>query len=226
MNPNDSLPENQNEARPHTPDMDSTLPPGADAEERFNEFWRQNGSSIFISICLGAVIVIGAQTWRYLDHRAELKTREAYAQATTSDQLIAFAEGHAKHQLAGAAYMQIANEEYTKGQYLQAAGHYNLARETLGGTPFGERAQLGAAISELIDGRTEAALTDLHAVLDNPNFLEVTRAEAAFNLGLYYMQKQDYPALTAIADIADTFGAENTYAEMARRLRNQIPEQK
>jgi hypothetical protein len=226
MNPTDPNSGKQITQRPNKPDTESTLPPGADAEERFNDFWRQNGTSLFVGVVAAALVVIGVQTWRYVHQRIEVKTEAAFANANTNEKLIAFAEDHSKHQLAGAAYMQLANDEYARGQYKQAAAHYALAREKLSGTPFGERALLGAAISELIDGNTKSGLTDLRAILDNPALLELTRAEAGFNLAIYYMQKQDYKSLTGIVDIADTFGAKNVYAEMTRRMRSQIPEQK
>jgi predicted negative regulator of RcsB-dependent stress response len=226
MNPQDLSPDKQNEARPHTPDMDSALPPGADAEERFNNFWKENGVSIFISIVIGAMIVIGAQTWRYVNQRIENNTQIAYAAADTDEKLIAFTQDHPKHHLAGAAFLQLASEDYAKGQYKQAAEHYALAKDKLAGTPFGERATLGVAMSELVEGNVQSGVTDLRAIVDNPEYLEVTRAEAAFNLALYYLKIQDYKSMSGIVDIADTFGQKNVYAEMTRTLRNQIPEQK
>lgn len=226
MNPTDHNSGKEIAKRPPVADTESTLPPGADAEERFNEFWRQNGTSIFVGIAAAAVVVLGVQTWRYIHQRIEIRTEAAFSNANTNEKLIAFAQDYPKHQLAGVAYMQLANDEYARGQFKQAASHYVMAREKLAGTPFGERATLGAAVSELIDGDAKNGLADLRAILDNPDMLEVTRAEAGFNLAIYYLQKQDYKTLSGIIDVADTFGEKNVYAEMTRRMRNQIPEQK
>lgn len=223
MNPQEPTPENQTPAQQRNPDMNSTLPPGADAEERFNEFWRQNGTSIFVAIAIGAVLVIGMQTWKYVQARHEEKVETAYAAADSSDKLISFAVENKNHRLAGAAYLKVANSEYAAGQYLQAGEHYSAAREKLAGSPFYERAALGVAMSEMMNGKIEQGVSDLTSVMNTPEFLELTRAEAAFNLGLHYLKVQDYKALTSVCDIADTFGEKNMYAEMTRRMRDQIP---
>jgi hypothetical protein len=220
MNPQDT--ENKIPAK-HTPDMDSTLPPGADAEERFNEFWRVNGTSIFIAIAVGAVIVLGAQTWRYVSARREASLQKAYAAAQTQEELLTFAGDHSKHALAGAAYLRVAGDEYTAGKYIQAAEHYKMAVEHLAGTPFLERASLGAAMSELLGGQTSEGVASLTAIMNTPDFLEITRAEAAFNLALHYLKVQDYKALATVCDFADSLGEKDMYASMTRGMRNQIP---
>ena len=226
MNPNDPNQVKKVTKMPRPSDMDSELPPGSDAEEHFNQFWKENAGTIFLGIGIAALVVIGAQTWRYVKERREVKAEAVFAEATTDEKLLVFAQDHPKHQLAGAAYMQLANDEYARGQYKQAAAHYTMARETLAGTPFGERALLGAAISELIDGNEKDGVNDLTAILNNPDILEVTRAEAGFNLALHYLQTQNYKALASVIDVADTFGAKNVYADHTRRMRSQIPEQK
>lgn len=227
MNPDDKVPSSEEiQQVQRTPDMDSALPPGADAEERFNNFWKENGVSIFVSLTIAAVVVIGMQVWRYMDQRAQAHTQAAYTEANTSEKLVAFTLDHPKHPLAGAAYLKIAGDEFASGQFKQATEHYLLARDRLSGTPFYERAVLGAAVSEYMGGSEEAGISDMRAVLNNPDNLEVTRAEAAFNLAIHYIQKQDYAALTEIVNIADTFSEKDIYSLMTRSFRTQIPEQK
>jgi hypothetical protein len=228
MNPDDKLPSNVENPTPvqHTQDMDNALPPGADAEERFNNFWSENGTSIFISLIIAAIVVIGMQVWRYSKQRAEVNTEAAFASAISSEQLISFTQNHAKHPLAGAAYMKMADGEFTAGQFKQATEHYLLAKDRLAGTPFQERAALGAAVCEYLGGNVQTGIADMRTILDNPDNLETTRAEAAFNLALLYIQKQDFKSLKEIVDIADTLSANDSYAVMTRSFRAQIPEQK
>jgi len=203
--------------------MDSALPPGADVEERFNEFWRTNETSVFSSIAIGALIVIGAQSWRYVQQRIENNAQQAFLAATTPEELASFAQDNADHSLAGAAYIEIANGEYASGQYKQASEHYALAKDKLTGTVFAERAQLGIAMCEMLSGNTEAGVTDLRAVMDAPDFLEITRSEAAYNLALHYFKVGDFKSLEQIVDIADSFGDSNNYAKAASGMRFRIP---
>jgi predicted negative regulator of RcsB-dependent stress response len=224
--PEDNLPPIKPVRPMNAADKESTLPPGADAEERFNEFWRTNGTAIFTSIAIGAVIVIGAQTWRYVKSRIEKNTQAAYASASNKDQLLTFAQDHDSHALAGAAYFRIANDEFISGQYKQASEHFNMAKERLAGTPFAERAELGRAMSLLMNNQKTEAEMALRAILDNPSNLEETRAEAGFNLAISYLEKKDYASVNAIIEMADTFGEKNSYALHIRDLRYQIPEKK
>ncbi|MFA5258194.1 MAG: tetratricopeptide repeat protein [Opitutales bacterium] len=205
------------------PDLDSTLPPGADAEERFNEFWRTNGTSVFSSIAIGAVIVVGAQAWRYVQQRIENNTQQAYLAAGTPEEMAAFAQDNADHSLAGAAYIEMANGEYARAEYTQAAEHYALAKDKLAGSVFAERAQLGMAMCEMLSGKEETGVADLRAVMDNPLFLAITRAEAAYNLSLHYFKTKDFKALEQVVDIADSFKDGNNYAKATSGMRYRIP---
>jgi predicted negative regulator of RcsB-dependent stress response len=159
--------------------VDSALPPDADPEERFNQFWRENGTSIFSSIAIGAAIVIGMQIWRYIEARAEKHTQESYlAAGNSAEALVSFASEKGKHPLAGASYMQLATAEFARGEYIQAAEHYALAADILSGSAFAERARLGMAMSELMSGKVDSGLESLRAIMDNPDYTELTRAEA------------------------------------------------
>src|SRR5690554_2952685 len=131
--PNDPLNPDNAPNPPQVParskDIDSDLPPDADVEERFNAFWKKNGTTIFASIAVAAVIVLGIQTYRYLDERAEANTRAEYGAAESTEQLIAFAQDNEEHPLSGLAYMELANRRYEQGDYVQAANHYQTAYE-------------------------------------------------------------------------------------------------
>ena len=204
-------------------DIDSALPPGADAEERFNQFWRENGTSIFSSIALGAIVVIGVQTWRYFQNRAEEKTQQSFLQAASAEELTVFAGDNANHPLAGASYMKLANSEFERGEYVQAAEHYALASEKLQGSAFTERAALGIAMCELLAGSKDKAKASLRAIVDNADMLELTRAEAAFNLALQYVKEEDFKSLEEIISITDTFAEGNNYAISTGAMGFRIP---
>lgn len=206
-------------------DMDSTLPPGADAEERFNEFWKQNGTSIFVSIAIAAVVVLGVQTWRYMQQRAEMATRAEYAAAAGShEQLAGFASDNAGHPLAGVAYMDMANAEFQRGEFQQAGEHYRMAREELKGNPLSVRAQMGEAMSALLGTNPDQGVAALRSIVDNVDNLQSTRAEAAYNLAMHYWQKKDWQSLKDIVTLAESFEDGGIYTYQTRLLRDQIPE--
>lgn len=222
-NPADPTPAQGGSHSPRDPSIDSALPPGADAEDRFNMFWKENGTSIFVSIIIGAIVVVGVQTWRYIDNRIEEGISERYSQADSAEELLAFAVDNEGHSLAAAALFKLANGEFARGDYMQAGEHFAAVAEQLSGTPFADRAVLGAAVCRLLGGDKEGGLADLRAIYDNPSMLENTRAEAGFNLAVHYLEAKDYPSLKGVVDVADTLGEKDFYAQSIRQMRNLIP---
>lgn len=228
-NPNDPLQPDNAPNPPTTPvrtkDMDSVLPPGADAEDRFNEFIRTNATSIFSAIAIGAVIVIGMQAWRYYQQRVEEGTRADFAQAATSNAaLLAFAQDHADHNLSGVAYMEVANKDYEAGDYIQAAEHYRMAVEHLQGNPLAGRASMGAAMATLLAGDTAAGTETLRSILNNPAYQNTTRTEAGHALAVYYWEQQDWTAMREVVDTVLTFDESLPYRQMTDSIRKRIPE--
>jgi predicted negative regulator of RcsB-dependent stress response len=168
-------------------DMDSELPPDADAEERFNEFWKKNGSSVFAAIAVGAVIVIGTQTWRHLQAKAELETRQEFGQAQSTEVLETFAQEHDDHSLAGLAYLKLANEAFERGEFSGGGRRLPAGHFAPRGTPLLGRATLGAAVSTLRAGDAAAGATALREILNNESFQPATRTEAGYLLTVHFM---------------------------------------
>ena len=205
-------------------DIDSTLPPGADVEERFNEFWKNNGTAIFAAIALGALVVLGLQTWRYLENRAEQKTRQAFAQAGDRQALTAFAQDNEDHSLAGIAYLQLANEDYNRGEYAQAREHYHLATERLAGTALAGRAAIGAAMAALVGGSEAEGTQALRDILNNPAHQNTTRTEAGHALAVHYWEQQDWQAMREVVDTVLTFDASLPYRMITEQLSQRVPQ--
>jgi len=205
-------------------DMDSELPPDADAEERFNEYWKKNGSSVFAAIAVGAVIVIGTQTWRHLQAKAELETRQEFGQAQSTEVLETFAQEHDDHSLAGLAYLKLANEAFERGEFQAAADDYRLAISHLGGTPLLGRATLGAAVSTLRAGDAAAGATALREILNNESFQPATRTEAGYLLTVHLWEQKDWTAMREVVDVVLTFDEELPFRAMTEDVSQSVPE--
>ncbi len=183
------------------PNADSELPPDADLEERFNDFWKRNGAGIFGGIALGAVIVIGLQLYRHFEQKREDGIRAAYAEAQTPEELLAFAGSHAGHQLAALASLQVADARYAEGQYAAAAELYAQAARGFSDPVLVSRALLGQGMSLLQSGAVESGHALLEAVaLDGAGLAQI-RGEAAYHLAVSRWERGDLQGARAALDI-------------------------
>ena len=171
-----------------------------DFEERVNYIWGRYRTSIIIGVALSIVFVVSVQAVKYLAARRESSIQEVFHEATTNAGLIAFAVDHPNHPLAGFSYLQVANTEYIDKNYKQAAYHYEAAFETLEGTPLAERALLGFAMTQLMSGNGESGKSVLEEIATDHSNLYQTRAEASYNLAIFFWEAKDYPAVSSQLD--------------------------
>lgn len=204
-------------------DPDSELPPDADIEERFNDFWKRNGVWIFLVVLLAGGIVIGRQTFDYLGERREAAMQEAYLALDSSAARVAFAEAHPRHTLAGMVWMQLAAEKYEAGDYTQAAGYYERARTVLQGSPMADRARLGRAMSVLMLGDMATADEYLEALSLDARVLDTTRAEAAYHQAVLRWEKGDIAGAGDSLERIFALDDAAIWAQRATFLQDRIP---
>lgn len=169
---------------PAPPRDDSTLPPDADFDDRFMDFWKRNGVSIFTGIALAALFVIGYQIYQFVSDRREASIRAEFAAVESQAERIAFTQKFPKHPLAGLAFLEIANQKYDAGDWTQAASYFQAAVDALGSNPAAQRAQLGAAMTQLKAGQRDQARQSLEILALSPSAFATTRAEAVYNLAV------------------------------------------
>jgi len=209
---------------PNLLNPESDLPPDADMEERFNDFWKKNGLSVFGAIALGAAVVVGKQTYDYLQVRAEEDTQTAFVAADTVEDKLAFASEHESHTLGGLALLQTADTAYEAGDFSTAAARYADAQADLGGTPLAGRAQLGEGMALLRHGDAAAGQQALERLSLNLGALDHFRAEAAYQLAFSRWEAGNIAgARTALEVISALDNAANWEARAAA-LEEQLPE--
>lgn len=214
----------EEENLPMPPDAESELPPDADIEEKFNDFWKRNGLGIFGGILLGAVLVVGVQTWDYLGEKKEDELRESFSERSTAEEKLAFAEENPKHHLAGMAYLEVADSRFEDGEFERAAELYGQARDVLEGTEFRYRAQLGQGISLLRSGEREAGTALIQEVAANGSILDRIREEAAYHLAVIRWEQDDLAGVEEALDIIFGMDSNSIWSFRAQRLQDQIPE--
>lgn len=210
-------------ARRQRQQQESDLPPDADVEERFNEFWKKNGVGIFIAIALGAVIVLGYQISNYYNEQREEGVRAAYTAAASNAERLDFAEEHQGHPLAGVTWMELAEEVYNEGDAQAALSYYERAADVLEGSPLGDRARLGVAMSQLLLGETEDARMGLEVLAENRMALDATRAEAAYHLAVIHWEADNAEGMRDALDRIFELGDASMWAFRAQMLQSRVP---
>lgn len=186
---------------PNNLDDESELPPDADVEERFNDFWKKNGPGIFGGIAVGALIVLGIQGYQYWEVQNEEAIQEAFAETESLVDLTAFAEEHSGHPLAGVAKLSIADARFEEESFAEAAQLYKEAAEVLTDTPMKARALVGQGVSLIRDGTVPAGQELLEEIALDPAVLDQTRGEAAYHLAVSQWQEDDLEAARENVDL-------------------------
>lgn len=211
-------------ATPTSFDLESDLPPDADIEDRFNDFWKKNGGFVFAGVALLAVIVVGSQSVGYLEDRGEQKLRAQYAQVTSSEARLEFAEKYNKHPLGGLAYLELADQSYRAESYLEAISYYDSATEVLGddNSILANRARLGCGMAHLQAGDS-LGLEKLEDLANDPDAIEVIRAEAAYQHAFAAWEASDLDAARRSLDLLGTFTAAPEWQALGFDLRSMMP---
>ncbi len=233
--------------RPNLPRKSAAPGPAAAVEDGFEEkllsFWHEYRTSILAGAVITVTVLVSMQGSKYLANRREVSIQAVFQQVTTNDGLIAFAVDHPAHPLAGFSYLQVANTEYTDKKYKEAAYHYQAALKSLDGTPLAERARIGFAMTQLMLDNDDVGMRELEEIADEPTYLYHTRAEAAYNLAIFFLEAENYPAVahrldqifslinemaSLSADLEpvaiEQFIRNNIWFAKAQTLRSSIPE--
>lgn len=151
-------------------------------DEKLQVFWQKN-RGLIIGVCALAIIAILAKGgWDYLQRKKEADVKQAYAAATTTEQLKSFSAAHENHPLAGVAQVRIADEAYAAGKAAEALAGYEKAIAVLKDGPLAARAKLGRALAKVQAGKTADATGELTQLANDANQFKAIRTEAAYHL--------------------------------------------
>jgi len=151
-------------------------------EEKLNQFWERNRRGLIILCAAILVAILAKGGWDYLAAEKEEGVRKAYASAVTLPQKRSFAQTHAGHELAGVAWLQIADAAYAENKSADAIAAYQESAKVLTDGPLSVRASLGLAMAQIQSGQTEAGKTALQKIADSASAPKGFRTEAAYHL--------------------------------------------
>lgn len=190
-------------------------------ETTLHRFWRQNGQMLIL-VCAAVLLAILAKGgWDYFAAQKEESVRKAYAAATTSEKLKAFADDHSGHVLAGIARLRLADEAYAAGKGAEAVTAYEAAVPALQDSALAARARLGVAMARIQAGRKADGETALRELVGQADLAKATRAEAGYHLATLAYAGGRTDEVLKYCDQIMEIDAGSAWAQRAQMLRLQ-----
>jgi hypothetical protein len=151
-------------------------------EDKVHLFWKKNHKAVYALCALILAGIVGRWAWGQMAESRELKVENAYAAATTPEQLKSFSDANAGHTLGGIAQLRIADEAYKAGKTADAATAYDKAATMLKDGPLAARAKLGRALAKVQAGKAPEGTDELKKLADDAGQNKAVRAEATYHL--------------------------------------------
>jgi predicted negative regulator of RcsB-dependent stress response len=166
-----------------TKDAAAPVAPAPDHAAQLQSFWEKN-RSIILGACAAILLAIVARGgWDYFSASRERQITADYAAvASQPDKLAKFAQEHPGHALGGVAWLRLADEKYSAGDFKTAAANYQKAADALQLDVLQARAKLGGAMSQVAGGDKAAGESTLKALSADTKQVKAVRAEATYHL--------------------------------------------
>jgi hypothetical protein len=194
-------------------------------EDKLNLFWKKN-RNVVLGLCAAVLLaIIGKGIWDRVAHQKEVEIEQAYAVATTPDQLRGFIAAHPDHSLAGVAQLRLADEAYLAGKSADALAGYDKAVALIKTGPLEARAQLGRALAKLQAGKTAEGTADLKQLAADTNQFKAIRAQAGYQLASLAADRGDAAEVQKYSDQVMQIDPDpsSPWARMAMMLRTSLP---
>lgn len=180
----------------------------ADLDDKIWLFWERNRAYLAGGAAAIFIAGLGFLAFRAArDYRVELIGAD-YAQATTPEMKIAFAERNMGQPLAAFAALEAADAAYAKGDYAGAAKRYAQAADYAAlaaprAPVVAVRAPVAAGLAEIRAGRVEAGVKRLQAVADYTASPVGARLHALFCLAERACGEKDFAKARTLLDRFD-----------------------
>jgi hypothetical protein len=208
---------------PRSPDASAPLgEPGF--EVALHVFWEKNRNLILLACATALLAIVVREGLQYFAAQQEKDVQAEYARI--SDQpakLGSFAEAHAGHALAGVAWLQLADDRFSSGDYTAAAANYQKAAGSLKSSALLGRARLGAAISQVNGGDRAGGEASLKVLSADATLLKGVRAEATYHLATLAAEAGNADEVRKLVDQVSQIDATGPWSQRATVLLAGLP---
>ncbi len=188
-------------------------------ETAVHGFWVRNRQAMLVMCVTALLAIVGTYAWQSIAAGRELDVQAEYARI--SDQpakLEGFATANSGHPLAGVAWLRLADEKFSAGDFKTAAANYQKATGSLKDEALLGRAKLGAAMSQLNGGDIAGGSAALKAVSTDTTLAKGARAEAAYQLVALAADAGQVDEVKKLAEEVSKIDATSSWAQRATLL--------
>jgi Tfp pilus assembly protein PilF len=121
------------------------------------------------------------------------------------------------------AYLKVADEAYTAGNFADALANYDRAAAALPGTPFASRALLGRGVCLIQSGKSSDGTGILKRLSDDTAQLEGVRCEATYHLASLAFEAGRYDEVVTLTNLIMQLDTGGTWAQRSLFLRGRTP---
>jgi Tetratricopeptide repeat-like domain len=189
-------------------------------------FWEKNRNLILLACAAILLAIVIREGLQYFTAQREQDTQAEYAKI--SDQpakLPAFADAHSGHALAGVAWLRVADDKFSTGDYAAAAAAYQKATGSLKNEALLGRAKLGAAISQLSGSDRAGGEAALKALSADPALPNGVRAEATYHLASLAIEAGNADEARKLVDQIGRIDPTGPWSQRATALLASLPAQ-
>ena len=135
----------------------------------------------------------------------------------------AFARDNPGHSLAGAAYLRIADDAYTAGNFAEAQADYDKVAAALPGTAFATRALLGKGMCLVQSGKAAEGTAILQRLSDDTAQPAAVRCEAAYHLASLALEAGRFDDVIKLTNAIMQIDTGGVWAQRSLQLRARTP---
>lgn len=195
---------------------------GLSLEDRLFLFWKNYRNAVLVAIVVILGAIVGREVWARMAASREQAISEAFGAADSLEAKRAFANEHPDHPLAGAALLQVGDEQYQNGDYNAAWEAYSEAARLIDDPVLAARARLGAGVSQLQMGQNAEGESTLRQIVEDANVVEAIRAEARLHLAAMEVGTGDIERAREDLDALIQMNAARMWAQQIALLESQI----
>jgi len=195
----------------------------ADIEDRLWVFWNRYKKPVSTAITIALVVILGSHGYKWYVAKQKADLTAAYHDAGDDIALKSFADANDGTELAGVAYLRLADESYEKGEYSTAADLYAKAAADFELSLFSARAKLGQGMSLLLNGDTDMGMQVFEGVAADPKVPTSFKAEAMYHQLVQLWEQGDLAGAHAKLESLNAAG-DSYWSQKAQRLFDTVPE--
>lgn len=193
-------------------------------EEALHAFWEKNRNFILGACVVALLVIVGREGLQYVSAQREKGVQAEFARiADQPAQLAAFAESHAGHALAAVAWMQLADDKFSSGDFAAATAAYQKAAAGLTNGALQARAKLGAAVSQVRGSDRAAGEAALKALSADTALPKGVRVEAAYHLATIALESGNADEVRQLVDQVSRIDPTSSWSQRAMLLLTALP---